>query len=457
MLPDIATLNARLARAETTREALIDDVLARSRDTRAAHVFTQRYEALAREQARHADALQRLGAPLSPLAGLPLSVKDLYDVAGQATWAGAALRRDDAQLQPATEDAAAVKRLRDTGAALVGKTNMTEFAFSGVGINPHFGTPANPADAQTARIPGGSSSGAAVSVALGLSVAALGSDTGGSIRVPAALCGIVGFKSSQSRVPLAGAFPLSHTLDTACAMTRCVADALLVDAVLGGRPLPVARRPLAGRRLLLPQTLMLDTLDDSVSRALQAALSALSAAGAMIVEAPWPALADIARLNSPGGFSAAEAWAVHRQDMLSRRGRFDPRVAARVALGEAVSAADYQQLHRSRQAWIAQAREQLEPFDALLCPTVPLVAPPIAELQASDEAFFRANGLLLRNTFAINYLDGCAFSLPCHPPGSLPVGLMLAAAGGQDATLASVALAAEGALRAAGLGLPANA
>ncbi len=449
-LPSLATLRAQLQAGSITHEALLDQVLARLDDPAAAHVFTQRYDDLARAAARQADLAQRAGLALSPLAGLPVSVKDLYDVAGQPTWAGAALRRGSAPA--ATADAPAVARLRAAGAALVGKTNMTEFAFSGVGINPHFGTPVNPNDAAVARIPGGSSSGAAVSVALGLAVAGLGSDTGGSIRVPAALCGLVGFKCTQSRVPLEGAFPLSHTLDTVCAMTRSVDDCLAVDSVIADAPLRVADRPLSGRRLALPRTLMFDAMEPAVATAIERALQALSAAGAQIVELPLAELAEVGQLNAPGGFSSVEAWSIHRADMRSRREAFDPRVAARIALGEPVSAADYLQMQRARRGWIARMTAVLSGFDALVCPTVPILAPPIAALQASDEAFFKANGLLLRNTFAINFLDGCAFTLPCQRTGELPVGLMLSATAGQDAVLASVARAAESALRAAGLG-----
>jgi aspartyl-tRNA(Asn)/glutamyl-tRNA(Gln) amidotransferase subunit A len=290
-------------------------------------------------------------------------------------------------------------------------------------------------------------------VALGLAVAGIGSDTGGSIRVPAALFGVVGFKCTQRRVPLDGAFPLSQTLDTVCAMAASVDDVLIVDGVLAGCALDVRVRPLDGCRILVPRTLLLDALEPPVARAFERALSVLSAAGALIVEQPLPQLAEIAQLNSPGGFSATEAYAIHRDAMATQRARFDPRVAARIALGESVSAADYLHLHASRRDWIGRTTVALQGFDALACPTVPIVAPPIAELLASDEAFFRANGLLLRNTFTVNYLDGCAFSLPCHPAGDLPVGLMLAAPGGRDAELAALALAAEAALRAAGLGL----
>jgi len=338
-----------------------------------------------------------------------------------------------------------VARLRTQGAAIVGKTNMTEFAFSGVGINPHHGTPHNPADPDIARIPGGSSSGAAVSVALGLAVVGLGSDTGGSIRIPAALCGIVGFKSTQSRTPRTGAFPLSQTLDTVCAMARSVEDCLVADAALADAPLAVRRRPLQGLRLAVPSTLMFDGIDRPTARAFQRAVSKLSAAGAQVVDITLAELAEVAKINAPGGFSPIEAAAVHRGTIADGRALYDSRVAARIDLGMTVSAADYITMQQRRADWIARMEGALQGFDALLCPTVPIAAPSIASL-ATDEAFFQANGMLLRNTFAINFLDGCSFSLPCHEAGELPAGLMLSSVRGDDARLAAVALAVEAAL-----------
>lgn len=453
----IQALRQRLDTAAASHESLIEEVLARARRPEAAHVFTALYAEPAQAAARQADRAQRGGAQLhasAPLAGLPVSVKDLYDVAGETSLAGSVVRRGAA---PATADAPAVQRLRAAGAAIVGKTNMTEFAFSGVGINPHYGTPCNPASAadDVARVPGGSSSGAAVSVALGLAVAGLGSDTGGSIRIPAALCGLVGFKNTQARTPLAGAFPLAHSLDTVCAMTHSVADCVLVDGVLSGAPLAVPRREgVAGLRLALPRTLMLDALEPTVARAFERTLARLAAGGAVVKEIPLVELAEIASINAPGGFSPVEAYATHRELFAARRADYDPRVAARVALGEKVLAADYIVMQRRRAEWIERVNARLVGFDALVCPTVPIVAPPIEPLvprdAASDEAFFKVNGLLLRNTFAINFLDGCSFSLPCHEPGELPVGLMLSAPGGHDAALAGTALAVERLLGRAG-------
>ncbi|MDN4589815.1 amidase [Xenophilus aerolatus] len=438
----IAAMRARLDAGSTSHEAMVTQALEGAKLPAAEHVFTRHYADAALAAARHADAARKAGVQLPPLAGLPVSIKDLYDVAGETTLAGSIVRRGAA---PATQDSVAVQRLRAQGAAIVGKTNMTEFAFSGVGINPHHGTPRNPADPATARIPGGSSSGAAVSVALGLSVVGLGSDTGGSIRIPAALCGIVGFKSTQSRTPRAGAFPLSQTLDTVCAMALSVEDCLVADAALADAPLAVRRRPLQGLRLAVPSTLMFDGIDRPTAHAFQRAVSTLSAAGAQIVDLPLAELAEVARINAPGGFSPVEAAAVHRATLAERRADYDRRVAARIDLGLTVSAADYITMQQRRADWIARMESALQGFDALLCPTVPIAAPAIDAL-ATDEAFFQANGLLLRNTFAINFLDGCSFSLPCHEAGELPAGLMLSSVRGDDARLAAVALAVEGAL-----------
>ena len=420
----------------TARRPLIDACL-----DGAAHstsVFTKLYPRAARLSADGADAMQAAGIRLpSPLAGLPVSIKDLLDVAGEATCAGSVVLRDAA---PALADAPVVARLRAAGAAILGKTNMTEFAYSGVGLNPHYGTPANPADTMLARIPGGSSSGAAVSVAAGLCVAAIGSDTGGSIRIPAALCGLVGFKPTARRVPTRGAIPLSTTLDTICAMTRSVEDCILMDRLIADDALRVPVLPLAGLRLAVPQTLVLDDMDAHVAASFAATLTRLSEAGAQLIDAPMPELAEYLAF---GYFSSAEAYAWHRHLLARREAGYDARVAKRIRLGAAVSAADYIDLHAARNAWIARMEDIVAPFDALIMPTVPIVAPSIAELEASEAVFFRYNSLLLRNTAACNLLDGCAISLPCHAPGTLPVGLTVAGAAMSDAHVLGVASAIE--------------
>ncbi len=441
--PSIAARRAAVAGGLSSYEAEVQAVLRRADAADAAHVFTHRYDAAARAAACHADAMLKAGVELQPLAGLPVTVKDLFDIAGEPTEAGSLILRGAA---PATADAPAVMRLRRNGAAIIGKTNMSEFAFSGVGANPHLGTPRNPADAQVARIPGGSSSGAAVSVGLGLAVAGLGSDTGGSLRIPAALCGLVGYKPSQHRVPLAGAFPLAPSLDTVGAITGCVEDALVVDAAIADAPLRVLRRPLRGMRFALPQTVVLDALEPAVARAFERAIAALSSAGALIEEPALAGLGEVATLSTPAALSPIEAHAVHRERFGAQRARFDPRVALRIAAGAGISAADYLALLERRRGWIERMQTELAGFDAMVCPTVPIVAPAIDATLTSDEAFFKVNGLLLRNTSLVNFLDGCAWSLPCHEPGELPVGLMLASVNGDDARLAAVALAVQAAL-----------
>lgn len=383
-----------------------------------------------------------------PLAGLPVSVKDLFDVQGQVTAAGSVVLADAA---PAAADSAAVARLRAAGASLVGRTNMTEFAFSGVGVNPHHGTPANPANAATPRIPGGSSSGAAVSVATGAAFIGLGSDTGGSIRIPAALCGIVGFKNTARLTPLEGALPLSTTLDTVCAMTRSVRDAVLAHEVLAARPVVLEHRPLSARRFAVVRTQMLDGLDLPVAQAFEAALRTLRDAGARIEEIALEDIRDLGSIQSTGGFTAAESYSWHRP-LLERSGAgYDPRVRTRIERGANMKAWEYLDLVRARVEWIARVETALAGFDAVLSPTVPIVAPPVAEVAPGaerDEAFFRVNALLLRNTSVVNMLDGCALSLPCQATGSLPVGLMLWHGAMHDDAVLDASLAVEAALAA---------
>jgi aspartyl-tRNA(Asn)/glutamyl-tRNA(Gln) amidotransferase subunit A len=383
------------------------------------------------------------GAAGLPLAGIPVSVKDLFDLAGQTTAAGSTVL---ASAAPAREDCLAVTRLRAAGATVMGRTNMVEFAFSGVGINPHHGTPVNPADPKVARIPGGSSSGAAVSVATGAAMVGLGSDTGGSIRIPAALCGIVGFKSTARLVPAEGALPLSTSLDTVCALTRSVRDAVTVHEVLAARKVRLTGKPLASCRFAVARTVMQDLLDNTVAEAFGRSLRILRQAGAHIEEVGLEEIGELAAINATGGLSAAESYAWHRTLIAKHQAEYDPRVALRILRGASMSAADYIDLLAARKAWMGRMETRLQGFDAVLSPTVPIVAPPIAGLLGDDAEFFRVNGLLLRNTSVVNMLDGCAISLPCHTPGQLPVGLMLWHAALHDDAVLDLALQAEAAL-----------
>lgn len=445
-LPDLCDASAAVRSGQASAAALMEDCIAAANGPACAHVYLRRFDAQARAAAAAADFAHSAGAPLPPLAGLAVSIKDLFDVAGWPTTAGS---RSMADALPAAADCPAVARLRSAGAALTGHTNLSEFAFSGVGINPHHGTPVNPVTAAfhpAPRIPGGSTSGGAVSVATGAAWAALGSDTGGSIRIPAALQGLVGFKNTQRLTPLQGAVPLSTTLDTACAITRSVRDAVLLHGVLAARtPQPLAR-PLHALRLGVPQTLMLDGLDAEVGRAFDHALDVLRAGGALIEDLPLPSLADLAGLQAQGGFAAAEAWAWHRARLAEREADYDPRVSMRIRRGEAMAAADYIDLLNARARWIASVQAEMQGFDALLSPTVPMVAPAIAPLLGSDKRFFAINAMLLRNPAVVNFLDGCALSLPCQAPGQMPVGLMVWGPALADDAVLGVGLAIEAAL-----------
>ncbi|PAT38402.1 amidase [Vandammella animalimorsus] len=446
-IPTLAALADDLAAGRATALQLTEAALARAEDPagEGARVFTRIDRERALALARASDGLRAAGIVRSPLEGLPVSVKDLFDVAGQATTAGSAVLR---QAPAATRNAPVIERLLAAGAVIVGRTNMTEFAFSGLGLNPHYGTPKNPWDRATGRIPGGSSSGAAVCVTDGMAALAIGSDTGGSVRIPSALCGLTGFKPTQRRVPTAGALPLSTSLDSIGPLAASVHCCALADAVLAGadaQTLP-APLPLADARLAVPAQVALDDLDEAVAAAFERALACLREAGARIHSLPVPEFSELAALHARGTLAGAEAWAWHRRLLAEQASGYDPRVRVRIEAGARMDAADYIALRAARQHWIAQVQARLAPFDALLMPTVPHIAPPIAALQADDALYGQTNLLMLRNPTLINFLDGCALSLPCHAPGDAPVGLMLAGPALTDARILGLGLSVEAAL-----------
>ncbi|HEX9184503.1 MAG TPA: amidase [Burkholderiales bacterium] len=445
----VAELSRELAEGKTTSRKLAEEALARIADPagEGGRAFLKVYAEGARADAEHADRLRRSGVVRSPVDGLPVSLKDLYDVAGDVTRAGSKLL---AGAPPARQDAAAVARLRAAGAVFIGRTNMVEFAFGTTGLNPHYGTPKNPWDRRTGRVPGGSSSGAAVAQADGMCVMALGSDTRGSIRQPAALCGVVGWKPTQRRVPLDGAFPLSYILDTVGPLANTVACCAAYDTVLAGEaPAPLAALPVKGLRLLLPRSSLLDDLDPEVGRAFDAALKKLSTAGAVITEMAVPAFDRQAEYFKNGGFAGAEAYAIHRR-WQDRLGEYDPRIAKRVLLGKEIAAADLVDLIRLRAEYMREVGALAAPYDAMLMPTTPTIAPPIAEVDKSDEDYFRWNFRILRNVGVVNFLDGCAVSLPCHAPGTAPVGLSVFGVAMSDRHVLAAAQAIEGVLRSRG-------
>lgn len=445
-----ATLNdlARdLAAGKVTAAQLIEDVLARIAEPagEGARAFVKVHAEKARIAAKAADELRKAGLAPSRFAGIPIAVKDLFDLAGEPTPAGSTVLADAA---PATSDAPAIARLKAAGFIVVGRNNMTEFAFSGVGINPHYGTPANPYDRATGRIPGGSSSGAAVSVADGMAAAAIGSDTGGSCRIPAALCGIVGYKPTAGAVPLAGALPLSFTLDSIGPLANSVDCCASLHDILSGTSLDQeSQRGVAGLRIAVPQSVVFDGIEPHVATTFEAALKRLADAGAVVSEIALKEFEMVGRINARGGFPAPEALAWHR-DLLEEHGEaYDQRVRARILRAREQTAADYIDMLHLRRAYIEATNRAISAYDVLAMPTVPMVAPAIGALEADNDLFVRTNLTLLRNPALINMLDGCAISLPVHAEGEAPVGLMLAAAGGRDAALLANARAVEAALR----------
>lgn len=441
MTKTISELVGDLATGRTTSRVLVESCLARIEDKNhdlAAFISVDVNGARAAADAM--DSLRASGMTPSPLAGIPVSVKDLFDVQGQVTTAGSVVLKD---APPATRDASAIARLREAGMILIGRTNMSEFAFSGVGLNPHYGTPWNPADYHSHRIPGGSSSGAAVSVAADMVAVGIGTDTGGSCRIPAAYCGIVGYKPSQYRVSRENAFPLSKSLDSIGPLANTVDCCAAIDRMMATSPVTdYTPRNANHIRLAVPQTLVLDEMDSEVGAAFTRALRLLSDAGVAIEEVTFEELASIPKLNANGGIATAEAFAIHRDCLSHQSNLYDPRIAARILQGEKTSAADYIDLVEARAAMIELAARVMAPYDALIMPTTPIVAPLLSELE-SEDGYQHNNRLSLRNTLIGNFLNRCSISLPCHRQGDLPVGLMLTGENGADADLFNVASTVE--------------
>nr|WP_315834060.1 amidase [Bradyrhizobium prioritasuperba] len=446
--PTLNDLSQALADGKITSRTLAEACLERiqDKDGEGSRTFLQVDADKVRQTADAMDKLRAANAAPSRFAGIPISVKDLFDVQGDVTRAGSRALADSPS---AARDATVIARVRQAGFVIIGRTNMTEFAYSGLGINPHYGTPANPWQRATPRVPGGSSSGAAISVSDGMAHAALGTDTGGSCRIPAAFAGIVGYKPTARLIPQDGIVPLAPSLDAAGPLARSVGCCASVHALLSGQPeIELSRLDLSGLRFAIPQTFALDDLDKPVARAFEAAIDRLSRAGARIVNVPFESFRRIPPMNAKGGFAAMESYAWHRALIDKKRAVYDPRVVNRIVKGADGTAVDYLELLAARKALIAAADAELAPFDALLMPTVAIVPPRIADL-AGDEAYSRANILSLRNTSLINATDGCAISLPIHEPDDAPVGLMLAGRGGDDQRLLALAAAVETALAVA--------
>ena len=441
---------AKLARAleagDTTSAELVEQALAAivAPDGEGARAFVLVDADGARAQAQAADRCRARGDAPSPFCGIPISIKDLFDVQGQVTCAGSRALRDQ---PPAKHDATVVARLRRAGFVLIGRTNMTEFAYSGLGLNPHYGTPLNPFDRAAGRIPGGSSCGAAVSVTDGMAAAGIGTDTGGSCRIPAAMCGIVGYKPTAASVPRDGVLPLSESLDSVGPLARSVECCAILHGVMSGRGASagIEARPLSSLTLGVPQHYVLGDLDAEVEAAFERALRCLRDSGATVRDVPFAALERLPEINAAGGLAAAEAYAWHRRLLAERGDLYDPRVRVRILKGAEQTAANYIDLLRARAELIAEAQTVMRGLDALIFPTVPRIAPLLAELDDDDE-YAKANMLALRNPSVANFLDACAISLPIHEPGSAPVGLNALCLHGGDEQLFGVAASLEAAL-----------
>jgi aspartyl-tRNA(Asn)/glutamyl-tRNA(Gln) amidotransferase subunit A len=421
----------------------LEAALARINDPKGegSRAFRKLYVEEARAAADAADQRAKYGHPLGPLDGRIVSIKDLFDVAGEPTMGGAKVYEN---APPAEADAPIVQRLRAAGAVIVGKTNMTEFAFSGIGMNPHYGTPGNPADRK--RVPGGSSSGAAVALADGMCEISIGSDTGGSVRVPAAFCGVTGFKPTQCRIPRTGAMALSLTLDSVGPLTKTIADAAETDAILAGEtPAKLVPRQPSSLRLAIARGRLLGGLDQAVEGAFDRAVALLNRAGARIVEIDIEPLLDyLDRVHAIGSITAVEAAYVHRDVLANRAKEIDRRVVRRIEAGCNVSGADYVRMIELRRAAVDQAAQQFAPYDAIILPTTALAAPLVDDLARDDELFARVNLQVLRNTTVFNLLDCCGLSLPIPDAGPLPIGFMMMGTRGSDANVLAAGAAVEG-------------
>jgi aspartyl-tRNA(Asn)/glutamyl-tRNA(Gln) amidotransferase subunit A len=441
----IDELAQALAEGTTTSRSLIEESLARigNPDGEGARAFIKVHAGQARAMADAADLLRKVNRAPGPYAGIPIALKDLFDIAGEPTPAGSAILADAPE---AKANAPVVARMLGAGFIPVGRVNMTEFAFSGLGINPHYGTPSSPWDRASKRIPGGSSSGTAVAVADGMAAAGLGTDSGGSCRIPAAFCGIVGYKPTARRISISGVLPLAPSLDSVGPLAPSVACCAEIDAILAGET-PAAPIParLHGLRFATPDTMVLDRMDETVAAAFDTALSRLSAAGARIEQARFSEFDELTAMNARGGFAASEAYAWHRHLLATRGSGYDPRIRVRIARGEHMSAADYLDLLNARRRLIAEFDRATAPYDCVLMPTVPIVAPRIVDLD-DERAYNSINMLILRNTALGNFFDRCAISVPCHRKGDAPVGLMLMGETMGDGRLFTIAAAVEAAL-----------
>lgn len=442
-----SSLSRSIEEGTVSARQVIDESIDRATDQQGEgqRAFTAIYKQSAGMAADAQDGLRGAGYRPSLLAGMPISVKDNIAIQGEITAAGS--KRLAGTTAPARMDANVVQKLKAAGAIVVGRTNMSELAFSGVGINPHFGTPANPYDRNEGRIPGGSTSGGAISVTDRMAIAAIGTDTGGSLRIPAALCGLVGFKPTQERLSRNGVVPLSPSLDCVGSIANSVEDCALLDAIMSAdgqpdTPLAFNRRP----RLATVDRFFMEAVQPSVAQAYDAAVGRLKEAG-FDVEAVSSCIFDqIADLHRRGTFPAAEGWAEFGNLLEAGGEPFDPRIQARLERGGMMTARDYLDLQRGRASLVRSAARKFCEFDAIVAPTTPIVAPYLKDMSESDE-FNHVNLLLLRNPAVANLLDCPSISIPCHDEGRAPVGLMLIGKKRADQDLFALAARIERAMR----------
>ncbi|MDA5636103.1 MULTISPECIES: amidase [Rhizobium/Agrobacterium group] len=386
----------------------------------------------------------RDGRSCGVLDGIPVAWKDLFDLEGMATTAGSTVL---AESTTASRDADVVTALKQAGMISIGRTNMSEFAFSGLGINPHYGTPRNPASQDGHRLPGGSSSGAGAAVAAGLVPVAIGTDTGGSVRIPAAFNGVVGYKASRGRYSMRGVYPLAKSLDSLGPLTRTVQDAVWVDAAMRGKATAdVAHTPLSRLSLVVPETVFFDGIEDDVAAAFEQAVERLVRAGASVRWQAFPIFSELFDLiRQKGALVTAEAFALHKARLEGAdAARMDPRVVARTKLGANISMPNYIAILEARERMTVAFSGMVGRHELLVSPTLPHVAAKVAPLIDDDDAFFSMNAKTLRNTQIGNFFDLCGVSIPCGTgEAEMPVGLLLSGLHGTDDHLLGVAMAAE--------------
>ena len=336
----LESIASKLADGSVTSRELVDTCIANIENAsgEGSRTFRVVNPAQAITAADQCDAERRSGGTMNRFAGIPISIKDLFDVAGEQTRAGSRVLCDQA---PAANDAPVIARLRSAGFIFIGRTNMTEFAYSGLGLNPHYGTPLNPWDRASNRIPGGSSSGAAVSITDGMALAGLGTDTGGSCRIPAAMCGIVGFKPTQRRVPLRGVSPLSFSLDSVGPLANTVDCCAALDTILANDDELIDPPNPSNLKIAVLRNYVFDGVEDEVANSFDSAITQLSDAGVSISDLSIDALDELPKINAKGGFAAAEAFAWHQPLLAKNADAYDPRVGVRISVGAKQTAADY--------------------------------------------------------------------------------------------------------------------